>query len=93
MGVFDFFKRKPQKSRMGRNYYGANQGRLFADFVAPANSADSTLRLALPVLRDRSRDLARNNEYAKRYLNLIKKYQKHIVGLPVMIPQWSLGWH
>lgn len=27
------------------------------------------------------------------YLNLIKKYQKHIVGLPVMIPQWSLGWH
>jgi len=72
MGVFDFFKRKPQKSRMGRNYYGANQGRLFADFVAPANSADSTLRLALPVLRDRSRDLARNNEYAKRYLNLIK---------------------
>ena len=75
MGLFDFLKRNaPAKSvrRLGRNYSGASQGRLFADFIASSNSADSNLRLSLPVLRDRSRDLARNNEYAKRYFNLIK---------------------
>ena len=80
MGIFDIFKRdqagqveapKPFRSKR-RNYAGANQGRLFADFIGSSFSADSELRNALPVLRNRSRELARNNEYAKRYLNLIK---------------------
>ena len=44
----------------------------FGDFIASSFSADSELKTSLPVLRNRSRDLARNNEYAKRYLNLIK---------------------
>jgi alpha-glucosidase len=25
--------------------------------------------------------------------DLIQKYHNHIVGNPVLIPQWSLGWH
>lgn len=80
MGIFDIFKRGPAEQveapkpfrRNRRNYAGANQGRLFADFIGSSFSADSELRNALPVLRNRSRELARNNEYAKRYLNLIK---------------------
>ncbi len=77
MGIFDFLNRseKPKQVKyksLFRNYGGANSGRLFGDFVASSFSADSELKNALPVLRNRSRDLARNNEYAKRFLNLIK---------------------
>jgi len=77
MGILDFMSRseKPKQSRykkLYRSYGGANSGRLFGDFVASSFSADSELKNSLPILRNRSRDLARNNEYAKRFLNLIK---------------------
>jgi len=81
MGLFDFLsfrneqpegQVKKRSRRRLRQYAGANQGRLFSDFVGSSFSADSELRTSLPVLRNRSRDLARNNEYAKRFLNLIK---------------------
>jgi capsid protein len=81
MALFDFLRPKEEpmtrRERRGirklvRNYSGANQGRLFADFIASSFSADSELKTNLPILRDRSRDLSRNNEYAKRFLNLIK---------------------
>ena len=78
MGIFDVFKPKAQKARKYlRSYAAANTGRLFADFGASTTSADSELKGALSLLRDRSRDLARNNEYAKRYLGLLKN---NIVG-------------
>lgn len=81
MALFDFLRpsqeQPTRRERRGirklvRNYTGANGGRLFADFIASSFSADSELKHGLPVLRNRSRDLARNNEYAKRFLNLIK---------------------
>ncbi len=62
----------PQPRRKKRSYAGANQGRLFADFMASRTTADSELRASLEVLRDRSRDLVRNNEYARRFVNLMK---------------------
>ena len=74
MGIFDRFSKKPlePKKIRKRQYAAANPGRLFADFKASERSADSELRPVLRVLRSRSRDLARNNEYAKRYLELLK---------------------
>lgn len=78
MGVFDFLRRnKPSQNKIKmpksyRTYAGANQGRLFADFITSDSSADNELNNALPLLRNRSRDLVRNNEYAKRFINLIK---------------------
>jgi len=82
MALFDFLRSNTpepaqKKDRRGvrklvRNYTGANGGRLFADFIASSFSADSELKNSLPVLRNRSRDLSRNNEYAKRFLHLIK---------------------
>ncbi len=81
MGLLDFlpFRNEQSDEQVGkrsrrrlRQYAGANQGRLFTDFVGSSFSADSELRTSLPILRNRSRDLARNNEYAKRFLNLIK---------------------
>ena len=80
MGLFDFLLPQRQADielvkrgrKRRRSYAGANQGRLFSDFIGSSSSADSELRASLPVLRNRSRDLARNNEYAKRFLNLIR---------------------
>lgn len=79
MGLFDIFKRDqvdvevaPIRRRRRRSYAGANQGRLYADFIGSSFSADSELKTSLPILRNRSRELARDNEYAKRFLNLIK---------------------
>lgn len=76
MGIFDqlFGKRekvsKPVYSQ--RQYAAAQAGRLFADFNGSERSADSELRPVINRMRARSRDLARNNEYAKRYLSLLK---------------------
>jgi len=74
MGIFDRFTKKPLETKKlrKRQYAAANPGRLFADFKASERSADSELRPVLRVLRSRSRDLARNNEYAKRYIDLLK---------------------
>lgn len=75
MGILDIFSRK--KPLKKRTYAGANQGRLFADFVASSRSADEEIKGALKTLRNRCRDLSRNNEYAKRFLTLAKT---NIVG-------------
>jgi len=74
MGILDFFKKTPapvnKSSRRG--YAAANPGRLFADFDGSNSSADGELKDALGKIRNRSRSLARDNEYARRYLNLLK---------------------
>lgn len=60
-----------------RSYQGASGSRLLADFVASTTSADSEIRYNLRRLRDRSRELARNNDYMKRYLQLMAQ---NVVG-------------
>ena len=72
MAFWDRFKRKDEAKTSRRNYAGARGGRLFGDFGNSNNSADSEMRYALEVLRDRSRELVRDNEYAKRYMQLLK---------------------
>ena len=71
MGMLDIFKRN-QKPVKKRGYDGVNAGRLFSDFVTSQKSADAELRYSLRALRDRCRELSRNNEYARRYINLLK---------------------
>ena len=71
MGILDIFRRN-QKPQAKRNYAAASKGRLFADFMGSNRSADSEIRWALRELRNRSRDLERNNEYFRRYLHLLR---------------------
>jgi len=54
-----------------RSYVGANTGRLFADFVTSSTSADAEIKDNIRILRDRARELARNDSYIARYLNLM----------------------
>ncbi len=69
MGLLDIFQRKRKAKR---SYSGANVGRLFSDFITSNTSADAEIRFALEALRNRCRDLERNNEYARRYIHLLK---------------------
>jgi lambda family phage portal protein len=73
MGILDVFKRKSGSKEVARRQYaGVDTSRLFSDFVTSERSADSELRFALKVLRNRSRDLSVNNEYVRRYFELLK---------------------
>ena len=77
MGIADWFKKKPEPEPIRgrtfkRSYAAASTGRLFADFPGSERSADSELYPVISRMRARTRDLARNNEYAKRYLELLK---------------------
>ena len=67
------FKRKEVNKavKMSRSFKAASSGRLFADFFGSSSSADQELRHALVTMRNRSRELARNDSYVARYLNLL----------------------
>lgn len=54
-----------------RAYAGSAINRLTSDWIASSTSADSELRGSLRVLRNRSRELCRNNDYAKGALRTI----------------------
>ena len=51
---------------LGRGYDGARVGRRTEGWTAPGTAANAELASALPRLRDRARDLVRNNPYAAK---------------------------
>jgi len=69
MGLVDFFRRRPKTQR--RNYEAASTGRLFSSWITGTKSADSDIRYNLTTLRARSRELALNNDYARKYLKMV----------------------
>ena len=79
MAWYDRFQRNKKRKKISqiRKYQGANTSRLFADFTQTSTSADEEIKNNLRLLRDRSRDLARNDTYVQRYLNLM---QSNVVG-------------
>lgn len=54
-----------------RSYEGASKGRRTDGWRTASTSANSETRRALPLLRDRARDLVRNNPYAARGVSVI----------------------
>jgi capsid protein len=69
MGILDRFRKKKARRR---SYAGVNNGRLFADFASMTRSSDAELKPALRILRNRCRELSRNDEYVRRYLQLLR---------------------
>ncbi|MGZ6298744.1 MAG: phage portal protein, partial [Parachlamydiaceae bacterium] len=66
MGFFDRFRSK--KKTEEKQFVGAKQGRLTADWAVTNLTIDAMMRGSLKVLRMRSRDLELNNEYIRAYL-------------------------
>lgn len=80
MGLLDRFRRRrrpPGRARQGRAYDAARRDRLFAAWVATGLTADAELRTSLPLIRARSRELAQNADYARRFLKLLRS---NVVG-------------
>ncbi len=72
--IFNTGNKKPvlkRKFKTQRSYAGANTGRLFADFVTSSSSADAEIKDNIRILRDRARELSRNDAHISRYLNLM----------------------
>ena len=77
--IWPFKKQKETKAkpRFARSYTGAKASRLLADFLSPSSSADKEIRPALRTLRDRSRQLSRNEPFAQKALQI---FRTNVVG-------------
>ena len=67
--IAKLFKR--QKKRQ-RSYEANNMGRLFQDWATSNKTADEELRVSLNRIRARARELTRNNDYARKYMEMVK---------------------
>ena len=74
MGWFSKKTRSAKKPARKRGWGGAKTGRLFADFISNSKSADAELRYDLRTLRDRCRQLTRDDPYSKRFLKILISY-------------------
>lgn len=75
---------KPQR----RAYQGARVNRLTADWVTSGTSADSEIRSSFKALRNRARQLVRDNDYARQAVRAI---QNNVIGQGVKFqPQVKL---
>lgn len=77
MGIFDRLFSKKQRQAARRSYQAALHNRLVFDWVAGQASMDAEIRKSLKTLRNRSRDLVRNNPYAK---NALRAIENNVVG-------------
>ena len=71
-----------------RAYQGARVNRLTADWVTSGTSADSEIRASFKALRNRARQLVRDNDYARQAVRAI---QNNVIGQGVKFqPQVKL---
>lgn len=70
-----------------RKYDGASKGRHYSDWHSPNLSVNQEILRALSTLRERSRDLCRNNAYA---INAVRVLRNNVVGAGI-IPNFKKG--
>lgn len=66
----NIFRRSAPKA--ARSYTAANSSRLTLDWIMSPLSADAALNGKLPAMRSRSRDLERNNEWARGFFRTLE---------------------
>jgi lambda family phage portal protein len=72
--------RRPRRGR--RIYQGAQVGRLTADWVTSSTSADAEIAASLVRLRDRARQLVRDNDYARAAVRAVRD---NVVGTGIKL--------
>jgi len=79
MKIWPFNRTKPvpTKGEGKRSFAGALFGRLVNDWVAQSTAQDSEIRTSLRALRNRSRQLVRDNDFAK---NAVRAVQNNVIG-------------
>jgi lambda family phage portal protein len=74
MGFFDRFtkeKKAPAAAMQRRNFNAARMDRFTASWFSGTNSINKELEGDLDKLRSRGRDLSKNNEYGKKFQNMV----------------------
>jgi len=64
-------------SYASRSFAAAQLTRFTNDWTSAPVSPDQDIRLSLRIVRERARDLVKNNDYAKKYVNLVRS---NVVG-------------
>ena len=77
MKLWPFNRKEPVLKKSVRSFAGSVFGRLVNDWVAQSSAADSEIRTSLRALRNRSRQMVRDNDYAK---NAIRAVQNNVIG-------------
>ena len=72
--------KKPSGGR--RQYTGAAYNRLLNDWIASSTSQDAESRMALRTLRNRAREMGRNNDYV---VNALRAIQNNVIGQGVKL--------
>ena len=72
--IRELFRRTPQAvpAPRRRMYEGARVNRLTSDWVTAGTSADAEIKGSLPRLRNRSRQLVRDNDYARQAIRAVR---------------------
>jgi lambda family phage portal protein len=72
MGMFSWFKRSTATAPpRRRGFDAASTGRLMSDWITSNTSLDVEIRKSLKKLRERSRDMVRNNDHARNAVRII----------------------
>ena len=81
MGLLEFFfpakQVQPSTGRMARKYQAAVLDRLSASWKVREQAVNDELRADLDALRARARDMAKNNDIARRFIKLVAR---NVVG-------------
>jgi len=72
---FELKKATPQKQK--RNFNAASTSNLYASWIPSNNTANIDIKKDLKSIRNRSRELMRNDDYAKKFKRMIKS---NVVG-------------
>ncbi len=78
----NILQRREVKTHQARMYNGAKVNRLTQDWVYSQLSANEEIRRGVKLLRDRSRDLERNNDHIRRYLQMV---ESNVIGRGVKL--------
>jgi len=83
MGLLDLFRSKPLPApRRRRGFDAAMLNRYVNDWVTSSHSLDNEIRKGAKKVRERSRDLARNNDHAR---NAVRVICNNVVGTGIQM--------
>lgn len=72
MKIFGYEFRKADKTIQKKSFHGASTGNLYATWFASNTTADVDIKKDLKTMRARSRELMRNDDYAKKFKRMVK---------------------
>ena len=79
----DLYEPSASQERRYRHYEAATIDRLTNGWIATPAPVDSFLRNELPIIRARSRQQIRDNDYAKRFISLVRSNVVGPVGVTI----------